>query len=185
MERAITYQAPVRPEFLRRRVVLRRVLVLLFAACLSVVVVAYAGIAAARAAGYGVVIALDSAGDAVPAGELLIGRAIPVSEVRPGQVVVVQQGRGRGSEIAIRRVASLHEEYGEIVVRTTDPASGASDPNLYALADHVVAPSHSLPYVGFAAGAFTSPLGWLLCLGLPASVLSFLALRRLWLPSRA
>jgi hypothetical protein len=181
----MTYEAPVRPERLRRSHLLRRVVVLLFAACLAAVVLVYAGLAGARAVGYGVVIALDSAGDAVPAGELLIGRSIAADDVRPGQVVVVQQGRGRGSEIAIRRVASLHEEYGEIVVRTTNPDTGASDPNLYALADHVVAPSHTVPYIGFAAAAFTSPLGWLLGLGLPASVLSFLALRQLWLPSRA
>ena len=179
MERAVTADAPVRPGRLRHAARLRRPAACCLGLLLALVLGVQAGLAGARALGYGVVVALDGSGDAVPAGELVLGRAVPAGEVRPGDVIVVQQGVERGNGIAVRRVESLHRENGEILARTS------GDPNLYMLADHVVAPTRSLPYVGFLAAAFTTPLGWLLGLGLPASLAAWLALRRIWVTPRA
>jgi hypothetical protein len=177
MERAATTpQASVRPERLRYAARLRRPAALCVGILLALVLGIQAGLAGAGALGYGVVIALDGARDAVPAGQLVLGHQVDARQVRPGDVIVVQQGVERGSGIAIRRVASLHPANGEILARI------AGDPNLYVLADHVVAPSRSIPYLGFLAAAFTTPLGWLLGLGLPASLVSWLALRRIWVP---
>lgn len=180
MERAATTtHAPVRPGRPRYAARLRRPAALCVAVLLALVLAVQVGLATAGAFGYGVVIALDGAADAVPAGELVLGRQVQARDVNPGDVIVVQRGVERGSGIAIVRVASLHPGNGEILARI------AGDPNLYVLADHVVAPTRSIPYLGFLAAAFTTPLGWLLGLGLPASLVAWLALRRIWVIPRA
>lgn len=143
---------------------------------------AFAAMPVARLLGYGVLVVRGgSMGKALPSGSLVFTKPQAAEEVRPGDVIVIRETtEGVQARPKLHRVVSLQVEGDRILVRTKGDANAAADPNLYVVPDRVAAASRSLPYLGFLVGAVTTPLGWVLGVALPASVLCFFILHRIW-----
>jgi signal peptidase len=137
----------------------------------------------ARTFGYGVLVVRgDSMGGSYSTGSLVFARLVEADEVRPGDVVVVQETvDGIQATPKLHRILSLEVDGDELLARTKGDANQAADPKPYVLPDRVATASSSVPYAGYLVGAVTTPLGWLLGVALPASVLCFLVLRSIWL----
>ncbi len=120
-----------------------------------------------------------SMGDALPGGSVAITRWVPADEVQPGDVILISNG-GSGTNQKIHRVVSIGEQAGELVAVTKGDANPAADPDLQVLKGQVAVHTYTIPYLGYAADFFRTPLGWTLFVLLPIGVLCLRTLRDIW-----
>ncbi len=118
-----------------------------------------------------------SMGGSLPGGSLAITRWVPADEVETGDVIVI---RHAATAPIIHRVVTIEEQDGGFVVETKGDANRTPDTGYSVLNDRVAVHTFTIPYLGYAADFFRSPLGWTLFVLLPISVLCFLTLRAIW-----
>ncbi|MGI9657394.1 MAG: signal peptidase I [Gaiellaceae bacterium] len=119
-----------------------------------------------------------SMGDALPHGSLVFTSTVAPDEVELGDIVVLRNAPGRPQ--IIHRVVEISTETGQRLVTTRGDANNASDPEPFVLRGPVTVPTLALPYLGFLLIFIATPLGWLLAIALPASSVTFLAIREIW-----
>lgn len=158
---------------------------LLYAALLVALVALAAALSVAalpRLFGYGTLqVDGGSMADAYPNGSLVITRWMPAEEAQLGDVIVVQEDSDDGpARPKLHRIVSLDEQGSQILVRTKGDANQTPDPKLYILPDQVRTPAHMLPYLGHVVGFVVTPLGWVLLVALPATLLCVTTLRAIW-----
>jgi len=119
-----------------------------------------------------------SMGDALPHGSLVFTSTVAPEDIELGDVVVLRNAPGRPQ--IIHRVVEISTETGQRLVTTRGDANNASDPAPFALRGPVTVPTLALPYLGFLLIFIATPLGWLLAIALPASTVTFLAIREIW-----
>lgn len=129
-----------------------------------------------------------SMGDAQPVGSLVLARIVPASDVVVGDVVVLREPGAAMPKI--HRVVAVLRREAPVVVRTKGDANGSADPTPYALTDQASRVVATVPYLGYLVTFMAQPLGWVLVIALPAAVLCFSAVRRIWeldgrIPTRA
>ena len=160
---------------------------LLYAA-LVIALVALAVVLAAAAAprflGYGMLVVTGgSMGDSIPNGSLVAAHWLDRDDVEVGDVILARgETAGSYARPKLHRVVSLQRDAGQVVVRTKGDANKAEDPLLYVLPDRVLTPAYDVPYLGFLVAVVSSPLGWLLVVAVPGTILCLLALRSIWFP---
>ena len=119
-----------------------------------------------------------SMGDALPHGSLVVGSSRSAEDVNAGDIVVVQSAPG--SVQIVHRVVKLETEAGKRLATTRGDANNAVDPQPFELGDSVTVPGFVIPYLGFLLIFVTTPLGWLLGIAIPSTVVTFLMIRDIW-----
>lgn len=120
-----------------------------------------------------------SMGDALPHGSLVFTSTRPAEEIEVGDIVVLRNAPKLPQ--IIHRVVEIDSSSGRHLATTRGDANAANDPEPFALTSAVVVPTVVLPYVGYLLIFVATPLGWLLGIALPASVVTFLMIRQIWL----
>ncbi len=118
-----------------------------------------------------------SMGDSLPRGSVAITRWLPADEVEAGDVIVISHA---GTAPKIHRVVTIEEQDGAFVVETKGDANRTPDPGYTVLNDRVAVRTYTVPYLGYAADFFRTPLGWTLFVLLPIGVLCLRTLRDIW-----
>lgn len=140
----------------------------------------YGSIVGARLAGLGVAVTRGSVDEAIPSGSVVFGRWVPPADVHTGQQVIFEEHDGRRAQPPqLRRVVGVESVNGHVVARTRD---GALRENRYVLANPVVEPVLTLRYLGYVLALLLTPVGWFFGFALPAGVLAFICLWRVWRP---
>lgn len=120
-----------------------------------------------------------SMGASLPQGSVAVARWVQPDEVRVGYVILM----GRGDDAVsprVHRVVSLEEEDGYIVAQTKGDANDDVDPGTYVFDERVAVHTYTIPYVGYVIDFVRTPLGWLLIVALPATILCAFTLRDIW-----
>lgn len=138
-----------------------------------------------RLFGYGtLVVRSGSMEQTAPVGSLVVARPLDPRDVRVGDVILVRREGATESTPVLHRVSSLTHRAGEVVVTTKGDSNAAPDPTPYLLRGKTMTPVLSVPHLGRAFAFVRSPLGWVLLIGLPATVLLCVQLRTIWSPRR-
>ena len=118
-------------------------------------------------------------------GSLVVTKPITPDQVEVGDVVLVRaETEGLAAPGVLHRVIALHIRGGEVVVRTKGDANAAPDPEPYVLSGATVTPVLVVPHVGRAMAFARPPLGWMVIVALPATLLLWLQLKAIWFPGR-
>ncbi len=118
-----------------------------------------------------------SMGGSLPGGSLAITRWVPTDEVEAGDVIVIKRANATA---VIHRVVTIEEQDGGFVVETKGDANRSADPGYSVLNDRVAVLTYTIPYLGYAADFFRTPLGWMLFVLIPISVMCSRTLRDIW-----
>lgn len=133
-----------------------------------------------RGEGYRVVIVHGgSMGDAIPNGSLAVVQWRPASAIAAGDVIVISED-ATATPPKIHRVIEVAEEDGSYVVLTQGDANQTPDPEPYVLPDRVLVSREHVPYLGWVAAAVASPLGWLLLVALPVTIVGVVTIDSIW-----
>ena len=162
--------------------ILRRLLYAAFICALLALATALAVAVVPRLFGYGtLVVHGGSMGERIPNGSLVFARWIPAEKVKVGDVILVrEETAGDPARPKIHRVVWLEQNEGQVLVRTKGDTNETVDPRLHVLPSHLATPARTVPYLGYAIGFVQTPLGWVLLVLLPATLLSILTLRSVW-----
>jgi signal peptidase len=114
----------------------------------------------------------DSMSPTIGTGSLAVARRVDADSLRVGQVVSVPTASG---ERVTHRIKAVQHEGPRAVLVLQGDANRAPDPEPYVV-DHADRVLFSVPWVGYAVGWLTRPVG-LLLLGLYAAVLLSVVLR--------
>ncbi len=165
---------------------IRRLLYGVLVLALLALAVALALAALPRLFGYGtLVVHGGSMSETAPNGSLVIARWIAAEDVELGDVILVQEETASGpARPKLHRVVSLERERGQVLVQTKGDLNETIDPKVYILPDRVLTPAYTLPYLGYLVRFVVTPLGWVILVALPATVVALLVLRGIWAPAR-
>jgi len=134
--------------------------------------------------GYGtLVVRSGSMAQTAPVGSLVVARPLEARDVRVGDVILVRRDGTVASAPVLHRVISLTHREGEIVVTTKGDSNSAPDKTPYLLRGKTMTPVLAIPHVGRAFAFVHTPLGWVLLIALPATVLLCAQLRTIWCPA--
>jgi signal peptidase len=126
-----------------------------------------------------------SMGHSIPTGSLVYARWIADEDVKLGDVILVQEESASGpARPKLHRVVSLETDGEQILVQTKGDMNETVDPKVYILPDRLLTPAWTLPYLGYLVSFVATPLGWMLMVALPATVVCLLTLRSIWAPAR-
>lgn len=157
----------------------------LLTALLVVIVLCLALLALPRLLGYGtLVVRSGSMAETAPVGSLVVARPLNTRDVRVGDVILVRREGATASAPVLHRVVTLTHRSGEVVVTTKGDSNATPDPTPYLLRGRTMTPVLAVPYLGRVFAAVHTRLGWMLLIGLPATVLLWVQLRTIWSPSR-
>ncbi len=129
------------------------------------------------------VITSDSMSGTYDRGSLVIERAVPTAELRVGDVItyVPPPGSGPAGRVTHRIASIKAAPGGERSFRTKGDANASKDPWRFALAAPTQARAvFGVPYVGYAFAALGFRHLRMLVIGLPAALIAFALLARLW-----
>ena len=163
-------------------VLLRRLLYGAFVIALIALAAALSAAVVPRLFGYStLVVHGGSMGESTPNGSLVFARWIAAEDVELGDVLVIQEENDDSpTRPKIHRVVSLDRENGNILASTKGDTNPAPDPKLYILPDRVLTPAQTVPHVGYLIGFATTPLGLMLLVALPGTVLCAVTMRGIW-----
>lgn len=117
-------------------------------------------------------------------GDLVISRPIHPDEAQIGDIVMFKDP-GRSGELISHRVRAVHLHGGRAYFVTRGDANTGFErwnvPQSGSIGEIV----YRLPKLGYVIGGVNSPAGKLLLVALPATLLLFLGLIRIWRPERA
>ena len=119
-----------------------------------------------------------SMGDALPHGSLVFTSTRLAEEIAIGDVVVVRNAPDVPQ--IIHRVVGIDLSTGRRLATTRGDANSANDPEPFDLSGAVVVPTAVVPYVGYLLIFIAAPIGWLLGIALPSSLVTFLMIRQIW-----
>ena len=119
-----------------------------------------------------------SMGDSLPDGSLIVTSSTAAGDIEVGDVVVLQSAPGQTQ--IIHRVVEIDATSGQRLATTRGDANDADDPEQFVLRGAVTVPALVLPYLGYLLIFVTTPLGWLLGVAIPASIVTFLIIRDIW-----
>lgn len=119
-----------------------------------------------------------------PPGSLVLSRWKPATEVKPGDVLLIRrEGEQTSSPLPIAyEVVALKKSGGQTLLWARRDASGSVNTVPYVLPDRVVAPAHTVPYLGYVIAPLQNPRGYTLLAALPAAALCCLLLLLIWAP---
>lgn len=126
-----------------------------------------------------VIVSGGSMGDSIPSGSLVATRWRDADEIVAGDVILMREDTA-ARQPKIHRVIDVHLEGGVYVVQTQGDGNQTPDPEPYALPDRVLVSVGHVPYLGALAAGIASPLGWLLLVALPLTVVAALSVRAIW-----
>ena len=156
----------------------KRILHALLVVALLAAALALGAVLLPRALGYGSLAVMSgSMGRAAPVGSLVIGSWNDRDEIADGDVILV---RREGRAPVLHRVISLREAGPDVVVRLKGDANPVADPEAYTLPERVLRKEHAIPFLGYLVAALRVPLGWLLLVGIPATLIAVSILRDVW-----
>jgi signal peptidase I len=157
---------------------LRRALNVVLVLALLAAALSFSAVLVPRALGYGTLAVLSgSMGEAAPTGSLVIGSWRSAGEIGVGDVILARRA---GRAPVLHRVISLKRGGGEVVLRLKGDANPAPDPEEYTLPERVMRKDHALPLIGYLVAFLRMPLGWILLVGLPATLIAASVLRDVW-----
>ena len=164
------------------RGLLRRLLYGAFVIALVALAAALSAAVVPRLFGYSTLVVHGSSmAESAPNGSLVFARWMAGRDVHLGDVIIVQEeSEDSPAHPKIHRVVSLDRENGNILARTKGDANPAADPKLYILPDRVLTPAQAVPHLGYLVGFAMTPLGWMLLVALPMTVIGLFTLRSIW-----
>ena len=165
----------------------RRFLYAAVAIALMAAALALAAVVAPSALGYSTItVHGGSMTGSIPNGSLVVARWLPAENVKLRDVILVREDSGGGPSVPrLHRIVTRYQDGGQVIVRTKGDANHTVDPQPYVLPGRVLTPTYRVPYLGYLAAFVVTPLGWLLTVALPATLLCAAVLGAIWLPQAA
>ena len=162
----------------RRSGTLVRLLAIAVGGALVVLAVGLAAISLPRVFGWkSLLVESGSMRGTYPAGTIVVARPVPADHVQQGDVILAHRGN---DSTVLHRVVDIEHEDGDTVVRTKGDANPEADPDPYTLPASVPVAAFGIPLLGYLVALATTPLGWVLLVLLPATLIAAFALVRIW-----
>jgi signal peptidase len=127
-----------------------------------------------------------SMGSTAPLGSVAIIQDVPAESLKVGDVIVFRPpSSGEQREPVMHRIISIEEVDGQRVVRTKGDANESVDPWELRVSGEGGRLAYVVPYLGYLLWFFQTRVGWVF-VALPVlAYLGFMALRRIWAPTRS